>query len=137
MNPIFRVVVLPIQPSSTSSQLNPEPGDILVTRQETRLYRTNPMSMDMILDPDVYYHRLVSDDFITVPAGTIVTMLRYTEKTRLIQYLFAGTTKPTDTPEELMGHIMYVMHGPFGELWVTDLFADLSDLWNQFSRFMT
>lgn len=93
--------------------------------------------MDMILDPDVYYHRLVSDDFITVPAGTIVTMLRYTEKTRLIQYLFAGTTKPTDTPEELMGHIMYVMHGPFGELWVTDLFADLSDLWSQFSRFMT
>lgn len=93
--------------------------------------------MEMILNPDVYYHQLVSDDFITVPTGTVVTMLRYTKKARRIQYIFAGAAKTTETPKELMGHIMYVMYGPFGELWATDLFANHLDLWSQFGRFIT
>lgn len=91
----------------------------------------------MILNPDVYYHQLVSDDFIVVPAGTMVTMLRYTDKTNLIQYVSTEPTKPTEIPKELVGHVMYVMYGSFGEFWATDLFADCSNLWDQFSRFMT
>lgn len=131
---------LPIQSSSSPSNLlNPEPGDVLLTTmKETRLYRTKFMSLDMIMNEDIYYHQLVTDDFITVPNGTMLTMLRYAEKSTMIQYMVDGSSnQPTAAPAELMGHIMYVMHGPFGEIWVTDLFADPNDLWNQFRRLMS